>query len=247
MALSFIKKIKDLIFKINKFKNLVIFLLVNKDFKLKQISIALKVFAKGINIGENFIPWIPIKAKIWLDKNLKSDMYLYEYGSGVSTLYFLTKVKRIISIEHDKDWYSKTKSELLKMGVTNYEYRLLEPESIVFTKLKQAKHIYMSNLSRFRKFNFIKYVRSIDQFPDNTFDFVFIDGRARIGCVLHSIKKIKIGGFLALDNSDEKKYKIIRKILKNYGRKDFFGIAPSNPYSKLTKISFWNTSIWKIE
>ena len=56
---------------------------------------------------KNKIPWIPIKAKIWLDKNLSKDMIIFEYGSGLSTLYFSTKVNKIISIEHDKKWYKK--------------------------------------------------------------------------------------------------------------------------------------------
>lgn len=95
--------------------------------------------------------------------------------------------------------------------------------------------------------SFTKYVKSIDKYPDKSFDLVFIDGRVRIGCILHSIKKIKSGGFLVLDNSDEKKYKKASEILRSYKKHEFFGISPSNPYLKYSKISFWKASIWEIE
>ncbi|MFX0145458.1 MAG: hypothetical protein ACFE9C_15445, partial [Candidatus Hodarchaeota archaeon] len=62
------------------------------------------LFFKDIEIIDKNIPWIPIKAKIWLDNNLTAEMMIYEYGSGMSTLYFSSKVKKIISVEHNKDW-----------------------------------------------------------------------------------------------------------------------------------------------
>jgi len=156
-------------------------------------------------------------------------------------------VKKIISIEHDKNWYIKTNNELLKKRVNNCEYYLIEPEYIDAENSKPAKTIYKSNLRKYTKLYFRKYVESIDKYPDKYFDLVFIDGRARMGCILHSIKKIKSGGFLVLDNSDGNKYKLAQKLLKHYKKLDFFGIAPLNPYLKYSKISFWKTSIWKIK
>jgi len=243
MAFFLLKKIKDTLYKINKFKNYVIFTALSKKFKLKRILRKLNILIKGIDLGDNIIPWIPIKAKLWLDKNLRKDWILYEYGSGLSTLYFSPKVKKIISIEHDKEWYYKTHEEL-KEKAKNCEYILIEPEHLHAEILKSAKKVYMSHL--YQKLHFKTYVQSIDKYPDKYFDLVFIDGRARIGCILHSVKKIKSGGFLVLDNSDAKRYKVAQKILKRYSRIDFYGIAPTNPYLTHTKINFTKTSIWII-
>lgn len=243
MAFILQQKIKDSLYKINKFKNYLLFLLKSKDFNLKRILRKLNILFKGIDIGDNYIPWIPIKAKLWLDKNLRQDMIIYEYGSGLSTLYFSPKVKKIISIEHDKEWYYKTHTEL-KEKAQNCEYHLIEPEEIDTGITKPVKKVYMSHL--YQKLNFRTYVQSVDKFPDKYFDLVFIDGRARIGCILHSVEKIKSGGFLVLDNSDAKRYKVAHKILKRYSRIDFYGIAPTNPYLKNTKINFTKTSIWII-
>ena len=241
MAFFLLQKIKDSLYKINKFKNYLIYTLLNKKFNLKRLLRKFQLLVKGIEIGDKKIPWIPIKAKIWLDNNLRSDMVVFEYGSGLSTLYFSEKVNKIVSIEHDKEWYNKTYDKL-KEKIPNLEYFLIEPEHLETGIKEQVNKIYQSHL--YQDFYFTKYVQSIDKYPDGHFDLVFIDGRARIGCILHSIDKIKPGGYIILDNSDAKRYKAAQKILKNYNRVDFYGIATSNPYSRHSKINFTKTSIW---
>lgn len=247
MVFILLEKIKDFLFRINKFKNFLIFTFLNKKLKVKNLLRKFEIFSKRIEIGGKDIPWIPIKAKLWLDKTLRPDMILYEYGSGISTLYFSSKVKKVISIEHDKNWYNNINNKLLKKKVNNCEYFLIEPEYIDAEKSKPSKIIYMSSLKKYSKSLFRKYVESIDKYPNNYFDLVFIDGRARMGCILRSINKIKLDGYLVLDNSDEKKYKLANKLLKRYEKLDFFSIAPSNPYLKHSNISFWKASIWKIK
>ncbi|MFW9902557.1 MAG: hypothetical protein ACFFDY_14920, partial [Candidatus Thorarchaeota archaeon] len=95
MAFFLFQKIKDSLYKINKFKNYLIYILLNKKFNLKRLLRKFQLLIKGIEIGDKKIPWIPIKAKIWLDNNLRSDMVIFEYGSGLSTLYFSEKVNKI--------------------------------------------------------------------------------------------------------------------------------------------------------
>lgn len=241
------KEVDEFIYRIYKYKSYIIFSLLNRNFKLKRIIKEFSCIFTHINLGDNIVPWIPIKAKIWLDKNLKQNMILYEYGSGISTLYFTSKVKMVYSIEHDKEWFEKMKMKLLNFRVENCEYSLIKPDYHSTEKSNKTHSIYSSNLKKYRNSNFEKYVKSIEKYPDKYFDLIFIDGRARIACILHSIKKIKPGGFLILDNSDEKQYKIAHKILKKYKKYDIFGIAPSNPYLEFTKISFWKITIWKIE
>ncbi|MFX1569667.1 MAG: hypothetical protein ACFFCV_15005 [Promethearchaeota archaeon] len=241
MAFSLLQRIKDSLYKINKFKNYLIYTLLNKKFNLKRILRKFQLIFKGIEIGDKKIPWIPIKAKIWLDNNLRSDMILFEYGSGLSTLYFSQKVNKIVSIEHDKEWYNKIHDEL-KDKIPNLEYFLIEPEHLETVFQKKVKKIYQSHLHQ--DLHFTKYVQSIDKYPDEHFDLIFVDGRARLGCILHSINKIKPGGYIILDNSDAKRYKAAQSILKNFTKIKFYGVAPTNPYLKYSKISFTQTSIW---
>lgn len=53
-------------------------------------------------------------------------------------------------------------------------------------------------------------------YEDNTFDFIFVDGRNRVDCVKNSIRLLKHGGILMLDNSERSKYKEIFDILKDW-------------------------------
>jgi hypothetical protein len=247
MALISLEKIKDLIFRFKKFLGFLVYQLLHKKLKVKSVLRKFELLFKTLEIKGKLIPWIPVKAKLWLDKILKPDMIIYEYGSGISTLYFSIKVKQIISVEHNKSWYNNINDEILKKKIDNCEYYLIEPEYNDAEKSKFISINYRSGLKEYSKSTFNKYVESIDKYPDKYFDLVFIDGRARLGCIIHSINKIKLGGYLVLDNSDEIKYNLTQKILKKYEKLEFFGIAPENPYKKLSKISFWKASAWIIK
>ncbi|MDM8553380.1 hypothetical protein QUF75_01435 [Desulfococcaceae bacterium HSG7] len=50
-------------------------------------------------------PWIAFGAIRFLEKHLHEDMHVFEYGIGGSTLFFAKRVKAVVSIEHDKEWY----------------------------------------------------------------------------------------------------------------------------------------------
>jgi precorrin-6B methylase 2 len=246
MTSNLLKKIRASLFRIIKLINYSTYILVNKEFKLRQYIWTLKTFLKGVNLGDQNIPWIPFTLKIWLDKILKPDMTIYEFGSGLSTIYLSTKVKTIISVEHEKEWFDLTNNELKKKGIINCEYHLIEPETLYEESLNNINNKHRSNLVKFSNFHFKKYIESIDSYPDKYFDLIFIDGRARIGCILQSLEKIKSGGFLVLDDSNEKKYKITEKLLKKYERRDFYGITLLNPYIYSSKISFGKATYWEI-
>lgn len=247
MVSSIFNKLLSFIYRGYKFKNYIFYIILNRKLKMKRIFKRFLIFFKDIEIIDTNFPWIPIKAKIWLDHNLTAKMIIFEYGSGMSTLYFSLKVKKITSIEHNKNWYKHIKDKLKEKQVNNCEYLLIEPEVINNKISKNVDPKYISELKDYKKYHFKKYVKSIDTYPDNYFDLIFIDGRVRITCIKNSIKKIKSGGYLVLDNSDEKKYRSSQSILKNYKRLEFFDIALVNPSYKYSKISFWKTTIWQIK
>ncbi|HEY4655003.1 MAG TPA: class I SAM-dependent methyltransferase, partial [Cyclobacteriaceae bacterium] len=62
------------------------------------------------------------------------------------------------------------------------------------------------------------YFSFITVFPNGHFDFIFIDGRARIECTLNAIPKLKKGGMLVLDNSDRDRYAPLFKVLEHWPR-----------------------------
>ena len=159
------------------------------------------------------LPWITIVAKNYIEnylsKKSKTDMKVFEYGSGGSSLFFLKFAKEVISVEHDKEWFERVNECVNKKNSGGWEGNLLEAE-IINTDSAQLDvsnpHHYHSSDSNFINHTFKKYASYISKFPDNYFDIVLVDGRSRPSCLFHSVMKVKKGGLLVLDNADRKYY-----------------------------------------
>lgn len=207
-----------------------IHLLLHEPFSIKLAHLWVNSLLPGHNALKDKVQWITFKAKAWMESYLKPDMFVFEYGSGGSTLFLSRRVNKLISIEHNKSWYRKVSIVLSKENISNCEYILCEPEEEIST--------YKSELRKYTGMNFEKYVKSIDKYPSGSFDLVIVDGRARVSCILHAISKIRLGGYLMLDNSERERYSDAISFLADYKRTDFFGIGPYSTY-------LWQTSLFE--
>ena len=198
------------------------------------------MIANKKNSKDRYVPWITFKAKEWLDLYLKVNMTVFEWGSGNFTMYFSEKVKKLISVEHDENWHKKISGIISCEKISNCDYLLIKPEG----KISEVNTPYSSKSYTSSTFKhhwglcFKNYVRAIDKYPNEHFDLVFVDGRARASCIIHAIKKIKPGGYLMLDNSERAHYNKTVSLLKDYSKIDFFGKGPQAEIS-------WQTSIWQ--
>jgi len=98
--------------------------------------------------------------------HLKNHHVVLEYGSGASTIEIAKIVKKIISIEHDVDFFKQIKINM--------------PENASLFLIKPNK-IYIEGSSDDGSYDQFKdYVN----YPLNMgpFDIIFIDGRARTSC-----------------------------------------------------------------
>lgn len=179
------------------------------------------------------IPWITDSAALWLGKNLKRKMNVFEWGSGGSTFFISKRVKSIISIEHDTKWYRMMKQIIRFKDLQNISYKLIRPERGNKIPLE-----YKSSDESFSGKTFQKYCESILDYSNEFFDLVVVDGRARVGCVQKAVDKVKRGGYLILDNSEREEYKKAFSILKNWKRVDFEGFGPLNSYP-------WRTTVFQ--
>jgi len=193
----------------------------------------LKLLLKKSNPVKEQIPFLPFRAQEWLKHFLKSDMCVFEYGSGGSTLFIAKRVKSIVSIEHDQKWYQYISAILKKSAINNCEYLLIEPENRDLM-LKYSNLI--SNQLIFKPFK--KYITQIEEYPDNSFDLVSVDGRARNFCIKYAIQKVRKGGILLLDDSNRRVFRPTLELLKNYPKREFYGLCPF--------VGFNQTTIWKI-
>jgi precorrin-6B methylase 2 len=182
-------------------------------------------------------PWIVFKAKDFLDKILKNDMVVWEYGSGSSTLYFARRVKQVYSVENDKKWFDHLTARITVEYIKNIHYMLIEAEKINSETLNS---IYISKSVTTERRNFMNYASSIDVIPDNSLDIILIDGRARKACIAHAIPKIKQGGYLIIDNSDRSYYFEQNEILFDKEKWESIHFVGPVPYTfDFSKTSFF--------
>jgi len=179
-------------------------------------------------------PWMTFEAIEWLSKHFPRGGQVFEYSSGGSTLFYLDRNAKLASVEHDPAWHANIQEILSTEGLlSKCDYRLLPPETA-----ENKSPICPSIRFGDPMADFYRYVSAIDEFPDATFDFISIDGRARVDCARHAIPKVKEGGYLLLDNSDRSDYHEIGKMLGTWKRHEFYGVGPycSEP---------WQTTIWQ--
>lgn len=183
-------------------------------------------------------PWLTFDAIEYISRYLKTNMRVFEYGSGGSTLYWLKKGATCVSIEHDPNWYNIINKRLKQ--ISSVDYKLVEPGPICNNeKTNPADPLdYVSSDENYKGYQFVNYVSQIDIFPKEYFDIILIDGRARPSCIRHSVSKVKVGGLMVIDNSERPHYfqKTIED-LKGYKKLEFYGLGPGNE-------QMWKTDIY---
>jgi hypothetical protein len=148
------------------------------------------------------MPWMNYEAICRIQDFVKPGHEVFEYGSGSSTRYWISKGCNVISVEHDKNFFQKMQDVLNG----KCDYKLIEPEPDPTISLKSCNIPEDYKSSDFDNHNFESYTKAIDIYPDNYFDLIVIDGRSRTSCIKHAISKIKRDGIIVLDNSDRDYY-----------------------------------------
>ena len=183
-------------------------------------------------------PWIVFDAIDYIKSRLGKETRVFEYGSGGSTLFWLSNECSCVSVEHDPEWHGLVRGRIAE--TSSLDYRLVPPEPVVTAEElgdPADPHSYRSDDINFTGCSFRKYVSRIDSFPDGSFDVVLIDGRARPSCIMHSAGKVRIGGLLVLDNADRDYYtRNTHPYLDGYTATRFHGAVPSLTWFSVTDI-----------
>ena len=171
-------------------------------------------FFKWLNPQSPWTSQASIKA---FEKILNRNMIGFEYGSGFSTLFFSKHLKHLTSVEHNEEWFKIVKTKLKQQGINNVDYHFIpsskaeQNSDYTFYKDYQltAKDLVI------RK-DYHDYFSFVSTFNNEHFDFIIVDGRARVECCLNAIPKLKPGGLFVLDNSDRNRYKPVFRVLENW-------------------------------
>lgn len=175
------------------------------------------------------LPWLCFAAIAALDRLDLHGWRVFEYGSGGSTRYWLRRGASVVSVEHDAAWYASIHS--LVPSDAPLDYRLTLPEPAPPGPADPSDPTaYRSGDPAYAGCSFARYAAEIDAFPQEYFNLVLVDGRARPSCVLHALPRLRRGGLLILDNSDRAYYTArLGPLLAGWRATVYAGAAPGPP------------------
>ncbi|MCP3979806.1 MAG: class I SAM-dependent methyltransferase [bacterium] len=119
------------------------------------------------------IPWIALPAYRHL-RPLARGATVFEYSSGMSTIWYAHRATRVHAVESNRDWYEKISERVASFPHVQLTHR--EDEE--------------------------SYVTSIDDTGCEAFDIISIDGSYRFQCFEYALKYLKPGGLMLIDNTD---------------------------------------------
>ena len=187
-------------------------LILNKKKTFLYQSGWIKSFAekRPVDLQGNIKPWLSLSAVYFLEERLIPSIKIFEYGAGNSSIYFSKRVDKVISVEHDKQWFDNIQSTINNSGSSVLHFPLG-----------------------------VDYVQSIG-LSGGQFDIVLVDGRQRNECTIFSVDYLSSSGVLILDDSERERYLPAIDFLKEKGFKEikFWGFNLGSVELKATSIFY---------
>jgi SAM-dependent methyltransferase len=207
--LSNLSSIIELLAKPARLKSILSF---NKKGYLKEIGwFSASERQSPVDRHGNPIPWVTYSFIDFIKERINKQQIVFEFGSGNSTYFYAKYAGKVVSVEHDKEWYDKIVST--------------KPENsdMIFAELKTDGD----------------YCR-MPQKLDMKFDIVIVDGRDRVNCCKQAVDALTPGGVVVLDDSEREFYADGVNFLKDKGFKQlsFSGISPGLFYNKATSVFY---------
>lgn len=165
-------------------------------------------FGSNRNSVADELPWLNFPAVDYLQKNIRPEYRVFEFGGGGSTLFFCKNVAEVATVEDHQGWFDTLTQTVRAKGYKNWKGFFVSPEPLREGKprSKQNPDDFSSGAKGMENLSFEKYARTIDQFPPAYFDLVLVDGRARPSCIQQAMPHLKPGGLLVVDNTERPYY-----------------------------------------
>ena len=170
----------------------------------------------------------------YISKYLNPEMKLFEWGAGISSVWYARRIGEYIAVEHNEQWFNRVQISLRNKGLSSAKL-LFAPEKQTGRKYGwQNEWRYYDQINECPQNTELKdYIFSIDAYPDAYFDVIVIDGRERIPCLLHARDKLNQHGILIFDDSARPRYNKCFTILKDWEFIQFdFGLKQTTIFAR---------------
>ena len=158
------------------------------------------------------VPWYTYPAIRVLEKRVRPDMEVFEYGAGNSTLWWAERVQSVRAVESDSEWVGR-----------------LEPRLPANAEVHHEPAVDGGRYARFALESPAAY------------DVVVIDGEDRNGCATHAVEALKPDGVIVWDNADWS-HRFAEGLAylaaQGFRRLDFTGLGPLNGYAWTTAVLY---------
>ncbi|MDT7041969.1 hypothetical protein [Candidatus Nitronereus thalassa] len=134
------------------------------------------------------VPWMNYPIIKFLKDRLKTDIHLFEYGSGFSTSFYAKLVHSVTSVEYDEAWFKVVEGQLPNNAKLIYRKQDIDGE----------------------------YCRAIS-LSNQKYDVIIVDGFDRVNCVKQSVPYLSERGVILLDDSQREEYEEAYAFLKQKG------------------------------
>lgn len=194
------------------------------------------------------IPWYTYPAVDFLEKLVRPEWSVFEYGAGNSTLWWRERCKRVTSVEHDREWTDFLLKRHPEIDVKFISRRPPtepapdHPLARAFKALDMPEHLLKEDKPNrghgiiFETFE--AYGLELAAYPKGTFNVVVVDGMCRVFSAFMAANCVAEDGLIIFDNSDRWQYNPGYQYLADQGwiRLDFIGPAAINNVPHITSI-----------
>jgi SAM-dependent methyltransferase len=187
---------------------------------------------------EGFVPWITYPAFRQIERIVKPDWRVFEYGCGASSYWWAVRAGEVFSVEHDAAWAARVASAApANLRITTQAQdapATPEQEDLVAKFFADPPDLPLSPFPEHNQqqgllqAEFVAYATMIADHPRKSFDAIVIDGMARALCAWLAPLYLKPGGIVIFDNADRWQYNGAFRSLARAGfrRLDFYGPGP---------------------
>lgn len=157
------------------------------------------------------LPWMNYPMIRFLEERLSTDMDLFEFGSGYSTMFYARFVNTVTSIEYDRNWLERVSA----MSPSNAQ--------VYFQPADEDGD----------------YCRAIHK-GGGAYHVVVVDGRDRVNCLKQATQGLTEDGVILLDDSHRERYKVGLEYARTNGFRviEFEGMKPKGYKAYRTAIIY---------